>query len=325
MGKQQMMKLLPIVLLLFIQGCYVAPGPGYVNYGNDYEPPAITFSGYPNVIVIPDTYVYAVPDIAVELFFWNGYWWRPWNGRWYRSSYYNRGWYHYSGIPGFYHDVDPRWREYYRSRNWQGHRWNYEPIPSQRLQQNWKKWQNDRHWEKQGTWGVHDYRPKPKQNLIQPKQQQPGFQKRPEQQPWSPRIQQPRQKELQKPDQPQFKGPQQQFQNRPQVRPSQMDRKAPERQKQPQMQQGQGKADQGQSQGYHPQPGSQWQRPQVPQQQNRPQMKSPQIMQPAGQNREFRPQTGEPRQHYQPRQESQSGGKTGRNATMPSPDQTGRY
>jgi len=89
-------------------------------------PPPIVFEAPPPVIVLPDTHaVYAVPGIEVDLFFWNGWWWRPWEGRWYRSRYYNRGWAYYNKVPSFYFDVDPGWRGYYSDHNWYGHRWNY--------------------------------------------------------------------------------------------------------------------------------------------------------------------------------------------------------
>src|SRR5512139_976789 len=55
-------------------------------------PPPIVFAAPPSVIVLPDTDdVYVDPDIDVDLFFWNGWWWRPWEGRWYRSRYYDYG------------------------------------------------------------------------------------------------------------------------------------------------------------------------------------------------------------------------------------------
>jgi hypothetical protein len=125
-------------------------------------PPPVELTSPPEVVVIPDTYVYVVPSIDVDLFFWNGWWWRLWEGRWYRSHYYNRAWAYYDNVPSFYFDVDPGWRAHYRDHNWYGHRWNYERIPYQRLQQNWKSWQNNRGWEKKGTWGVQNYQPRPK-------------------------------------------------------------------------------------------------------------------------------------------------------------------
>ena len=45
-------------------------------------PPLITFAAPPAVIALPDTSgVYVAPDINVDLFFWNGWWWRLGQGR----------------------------------------------------------------------------------------------------------------------------------------------------------------------------------------------------------------------------------------------------
>ncbi len=124
-------------------------------------PPPIPFMGPPEVIVLPDTDdVYAVPDIDVDLFFWNGWWWRLWEGRWYHSRYYDRGWVYYNWVPSFYFYLDPDWRRYYRDRNWYGHRWDYERIPYRRLQKNWSQWHKNRYWEKQRTWGIQGYQPR---------------------------------------------------------------------------------------------------------------------------------------------------------------------
>jgi hypothetical protein len=108
-------------------------------------PPPIAFAAPPNMVVLPDTNnVYAVPDIDVDLFFWNGWWWRPWEGHWYRSRYYDRGWAYYRDVPSFYHGVDPGWRGYYRDRNWHGRQWPHERITHQQLQRNWQGRHNDR-------------------------------------------------------------------------------------------------------------------------------------------------------------------------------------
>src|SRR4030043_1289949 len=180
-------------------------------------PPPIVFAAPPELIVIPETYVYVVPDIDVDFFFWNGWWWRLWEGRWYRSHYYNRGWGYYNAVPSFYFDVDPGWRGYYRDHNWYGHRWNYERIPHERFQQNWKRWHNDRHWERQGTWGVQGYKPRPqkeRQELRHQREEQ--YHQRPEvQQHQQQRQQQQRQPQVQQPkQQPKEKVQQQQRQPR---------------------------------------------------------------------------------------------------------------
>ncbi len=145
-------------------------------------PPPIVFAAPPDVIVIPDTNsVYVVPAIDIDIFFWNGWWWRPWEGRWYRSHYYNRGWAYYNNVPGFYFDVDPGWRGYYRDHNWYGHRWDYERIPQQRLQRNWRSWHNNRYWERQRTWGVESYKPRPQKQVRELRhQRQEQYKQRPE-------------------------------------------------------------------------------------------------------------------------------------------------
>ena len=176
-------------------------------------PPLFVLKAPPVVIAMPDTNnVYVVPDIDVDIFFWNGWWWMPWEGRWYRSNYYNTGWAYYNKIPSFYFDVDPGWRRYYRDRNWYGHGWNYERIPYQRLQQNWKSWHNKRYWERRGTWGVQNYQPRPQQQRQElRRQRQEQYKQRPEVQ----RHQQQRQPQVLKPKaqpqrQPQVQKPRQQ-------------------------------------------------------------------------------------------------------------------
>ena len=122
-------------------------------------PPPIVFAAPPEVIVIPETYVYVVPDVDADIFFYNGWWWRPWEGRWYRSRYYNSGWGYYQSVPSFYRGIPSGWRNDYRDHRWGGHPWNYQRIPHQQLQQNWSSWEKNRHWEKQQTWGVQGLKP----------------------------------------------------------------------------------------------------------------------------------------------------------------------
>jgi hypothetical protein len=225
-GGNKMKKLFFGILLLALAIVVPIPTMAGVNIGIGISlPPPIVFEAPPDVIVLPDTNdVYVVPDVDVDIFFYNGWWWRPWEGRWYRSRYYNRGWGYYNNVPSFYFDVDPGWRGYYRDRNWYGHRWNYERIPDRRLQQNWKGWHNNRHWERQGTWGVQSYQPRPqqqRQELRQQRQQQ--YQQMPE---------------VQKQRQPQVQKPQGQQQRQPQVQqPKQQPKEKVQRQqRQPQVQ-----------------------------------------------------------------------------------------
>ncbi len=110
----------------------------------EYAPPAP-----PEVYPVPGTYVYFVPGVNVDIFFYHGYWWRPFGGRWYRAGVYNGPWYYVPGrgvprvlvtLPPGYRRVPPGWR----------------PIPYVELHRNWDRWERERHWDhREGHWEEH--------------------------------------------------------------------------------------------------------------------------------------------------------------------------
>ena len=136
-------------------------------------PPPIVFAAPPEVVVLPETYVYAVPDVDGDMYFYSGWWWRLWDGRWYRSHRYDSGWAYYQRVPSFYAGIPSGWRNDYRDHRWKGHQWNYQRIPQQQVQRNWKSWEKSRHWEKQKTWGVQGLKPQTRSQrpaqAVQPK------------------------------------------------------------------------------------------------------------------------------------------------------------
>jgi hypothetical protein len=140
-----------ILSTLALSGCALSVSP--------VQPPHADFYGHPSLVVIPGTYVYAMTEVADDIFFNVGWWWRLWDGRWYTSRYYDRGWSAYTGVPGFYREIHPGWREFYRQRRWNGHPWACERIPAPSVQRDWKLWQNNRYWEKEKNWGVRGFRP----------------------------------------------------------------------------------------------------------------------------------------------------------------------
>ena len=117
-------------------------------------PPRIEFAAPPRLVVVPETYVYVAPDVEEEIFFADGGWYRPWEGRWYRSRHYDAGWQYYRSTPSFYRHVPHGWRNDYREGHWRGHQWNVQPIPHVQVQNNWRSWKSNRHWERNHTWGV---------------------------------------------------------------------------------------------------------------------------------------------------------------------------
>ena len=110
-------------------------------------PPPIVFAAPPEVIVLPETEVYVVPDVQEDIFFYNGWWWRPWGGRWYRSRSYSEGWVYYQSVPSFYVGIPSGWRNDYRDHRWGGGVWNHQRIHYGDLHRNWRGWHNTRHWE----------------------------------------------------------------------------------------------------------------------------------------------------------------------------------
>jgi hypothetical protein len=157
-------------------------------------PPPLFFPAPPQVVVLPDTYVYVVPDIEQDVYFFDGFWWRPWGGHWYRSSYYDRGWGFYSSVPGFYFDVPQNWRHEYHSHHWNGQPWNYTPISHQQVQEHWSSWKNNKHWEKNEAWGVKGLKPRPQPqahvNAPHPQKMQQSPAQQPKANGHAPKVQQ---------------------------------------------------------------------------------------------------------------------------------------
>lgn len=171
-----MNKILLGTILLGLVLVFPIPTMARVDVGISISlPPLIVFAAPPEVVVIPETYVYAVPDVDVDIFFYNGWWWRPWQGHWYRSRHYDSGWAYYQRTPSFYARIPSSWRNDYRDHRWEGHQWNHQRIPHQQLQRNWSTWEKSRHWEKQQTWGVqglnHRTRSQQPSRAVKPKSQ----------------------------------------------------------------------------------------------------------------------------------------------------------
>jgi hypothetical protein len=132
------------VLLLVLTGSATqseAMGPR-VSVGVDL--PAYRFAAPPEVVVIPGTYVYMVPDANVDMLFFQGYWWRPYEGRWYRSQDYNGRWDYIEprSIPYGLRELPQDYRHRLSPR--------YERIPYRDVQRNWEKWEKEKYWDRRG-------------------------------------------------------------------------------------------------------------------------------------------------------------------------------
>jgi hypothetical protein len=191
-------------------------------------PPLIVFAAPPEVVVLPETNVYVVPDSDEDIFFYNGWWWRPWEGRWYRSRDYNSGWGYYRNVPSFYRGIPSGWRNDYRDRRWGGHQWNHQRIPHQQVQQNWSNWEKSRHWEKQNTWGVQGLKPR---TQSQPKSREAAQPQRSRE--VQPHPSQPKSREAAQPQQSREVKPQQSHPKSREAAQPQQSRKVKPQQSQP--------------------------------------------------------------------------------------------
>jgi hypothetical protein len=149
-----MKKLFLITILLALVFVLPVPTMAGVSVNVGVSLPPIVFGGPPELVVIPETNVYAVPDVDADIFFYGGWWWRPWEGKWYRSRNYDSGWGYYRGVPSFHRSIPSGWRNNYKEGHWKGHQWNQQRVPHQQVQQNWRSWERNKHWEKQNSWGV---------------------------------------------------------------------------------------------------------------------------------------------------------------------------
>ena len=135
-------------------GVNVNVGEGGVNVSVGTNLPAIRYAAPPEVVVIPGTYVYIVPDIDVDVLFFQGYWWRPYEGHWYRSRDYNGQWSYVEPgrIPSGLRELP----QDYRHRLSPG----YERVPHGDVERNWEKWEKEKYWDRRGEKdrGGHDRR-----------------------------------------------------------------------------------------------------------------------------------------------------------------------
>jgi hypothetical protein len=136
--------LLAIGALLLILTGSATQSEARVSVNIGVNLPAYRFAAPPEVVVIPGTYVYMVPDIDVDVLFFQGYWWRPYEGHWYRSRNYKGSWRYVAPgrIPLGLRELPPD----YRHRLSPG----YERIPHRDVRRNWKKWERERYWDRRG-------------------------------------------------------------------------------------------------------------------------------------------------------------------------------
>jgi hypothetical protein len=120
-------------------------GAGVQVHGNIGSPPEYVFPAPPPVVVIPGSYVYAVPDTIVDILFYHGYWFRPYGGRWYWARSYNGPWVFldFASVPRVLIELSPDYRRLLPG---------YPRIPYGQLEANWERWDRERYWHRDRNW-----------------------------------------------------------------------------------------------------------------------------------------------------------------------------
>jgi len=140
--KKQLFTLLGAsALLLAILVGYPVQAPAEVSVNITIPLPGLVFPGPPPLVVIPGTYAYYPPDVDVDIFFYHGYWYRPYGGRWYISGDYNGPWRSARRVPPVLRQVPEGYR-----RGPSG----YERVPYGDVRRNWRTWENERYWDHRG-------------------------------------------------------------------------------------------------------------------------------------------------------------------------------
>ncbi len=115
-------------------------GRAEVNVSISIPLPPLVIPAPPPLLVVPGTYVYYPPDVGVDIFFYHGYWYRPYQGGWYMANGYNGPWRTVAPgrIPRPLIDVP---------RGYRGMAPIHDRVPYPTVRSNWRTWENERHWD----------------------------------------------------------------------------------------------------------------------------------------------------------------------------------
>lgn len=115
-----------------------------IGIGIDLPLPVFTFQAPPELVVVPGSYVYYVPDVDHDIRFYQGYWYRSWNNRWHRARSYNGPWAFIGPryVPAPVFRLPPDYRR----------RVIYERVRYDDVNRHWRRWERERYWEKNRDW-----------------------------------------------------------------------------------------------------------------------------------------------------------------------------
>ncbi|MBI4726536.1 hypothetical protein HY768_04825 [candidate division TA06 bacterium] len=112
-----------------------------VNVNVNIGVPAVRVSPDPVMAVIPGTYIYFIAESSEDIFFYQGFWWRPYQGRWHRATGFNGPWrfVKLGRVPPGMLKLPAGWRKLPP-----GH----PMLKHSQVKSNWKQWEKEKHWDK---------------------------------------------------------------------------------------------------------------------------------------------------------------------------------
>jgi len=133
-------------------------------------PPRAEFAGPPELVPIPGRYVYFVPDIDYDLFFYHSRWYRLHKGRWFRSENYAGPWEHVREVPPALIDLPPDYRSIPRG---------YSRIPYGELRNNWERWEREKYFDRRGEdRGIREHEREREERDIRPEREKDRWEER---------------------------------------------------------------------------------------------------------------------------------------------------
>lgn len=104
------------------------------------EAPSLVLPAPPFLYVIPGTYAYFAADVDVDIFFYQGFWYRPHLGRWYRAHEYNGPWSIIvtNRVPVVLRKLPPAYRRVSPA----------DRLPHDDVRKNWRTWERERYWDR---------------------------------------------------------------------------------------------------------------------------------------------------------------------------------
>ncbi|HAM50502.1 MAG TPA: hypothetical protein DCP92_07315 [Nitrospiraceae bacterium] len=128
--------------LMLISGLsFPAKSNAEVSVNINIPLPGLVVGAPPAMVVIPGTCAYYPPDVDANIFFYRGYWYRPYGGHWFISAEYNGPWgsIAINSVPRVLINLPPSYRRippYYKR------------MPYGMVRKHWRTWEEERHWDR---------------------------------------------------------------------------------------------------------------------------------------------------------------------------------